>query len=388
MIEYAKSLLKRVNPKWVGWAGAAVALYAFGYLTGTPVEIPDAPPFVGAQGRIEDAEATRQAIARIEAVQGFPAEFGAIAQDAIAADNDEAFFFWAFEEKILGKVLPSWNQGGVGSCVSFGFGRASQDLMLWQIVSGHAEEWPGYEIATEPIYGGSRVEIGGGRISGDGSVGAWAFEWLQSRGVNLRKKYQSADLTKYSESTCRAFGRNGVPDDIETAAKGNPVKGGARVRNGADVWSAIGNGYPVAICSNVGFNSPLKNGYCAPSGSWAHCMEIRGRFVHPTRGKSVVIQNSWGDYLRPRSSEDREIDVVGVGKVLLPEGCFACELSTADRIAKQNDSFALSNLKGFPSRKPNEWLIRNELRNPGKLRDERYSFNRSKFLNCNLFHKG
>lgn len=387
MIEYAKSLLKRVNPKWVGWAGAAVALYAFGYLTGTPVGIPDAPPFVGAQGRIEDAEATRLAIARIEAVQGFPAEFGAIAQDAIAGDNDEAFFFWQFEEKVLGKILPSWNQGGVGSCVSFGFGRASQDLLLWQIVSGRGEEWPGYEIATEPIYGGSRVEIGGGRISGDGSVGAWAFEWLQSRGVNLRKKYQSADLTKYSESICREFGRRGVPDDIETAAKQNPVKGGARVRDGADVWAAIGNGYPVAICSNVGFESPLKNGFCAPSGTWAHCMEVRGRFVHPTQGKCFVIQNSWGDYLRPRSSFDQEIEMVPNFKIRLPQGCFACTLATMDRIAKQNDSFALSNLKGFPARKPNDWLIRNQKRNPGVNIPNRYAINGSRFLNTFSFSR-
>ena len=38
-------------------------------------------------------------------------------------------------------------------------------------------------LSPEVIYGGSRVEIGGGRIRGDGSIGAWAARWVRDYGV-------------------------------------------------------------------------------------------------------------------------------------------------------------------------------------------------------------
>lgn len=356
MMERLKALLSKVSLQWVAWAAGALALLLFGYLTGRQVEIPDPPPIWGKQfpqGWEDRPEDVAKSVAAIEGVQGFKADFGAVAQEAVVGDDDKDRYLWQAEEKVLGRVLPSWNQGGVGSCVAFGFGRASQDLLLWQIVSSRgAESWPGHEIATEPVYGGSRVEIGGGRIRGDGSVGAWAAQWLMTRGIALRKVYGTIDLSTYSEARCREWGRNGVPDPVEEAAKANPVRSAAKVMSSDDVWNAIGNYYPVAICSNVGFDSPLRDGFCAPRGSWAHCMCVRGRFTHPTRGKCFIIQNSWGNYLQiPETDPNRSVQTVESGRVVLPQGCFACDAATMNRIARQGDSFALSNLKGFPSRK-------------------------------------
>jgi hypothetical protein len=248
-----------------------------------------------AQGWVDDQPAVWETVRAIEAT-GVPAMFAAAAPGLLTGDDDAPIFLWKAEEKILGKMLKSWNQKGVGACVGFGNGRAGQDVLLWEIAAGEPEEWPGAEISPEVIYGGSRVEVGGGRIGGDGSVGAWAAKWVKDWGLVPRGVYGSLDLTEYSESTCRKLGSQGIPSDVEDLAKIHPVTGIAMVKTGAEYWAALGGGKPVAICSNRGFTTTLKRGFCSPSGTWNHCMEGRGRFTHPTKGKCAVIQNSWDGY--------------------------------------------------------------------------------------------
>lgn len=276
-----------------------------------------------------------------------PALFAQAAPNLMAdLDDEDPVFFWDFEEKVLGKRLNSWNQLQVGSCVAFGCGRAVQDLMLIQIAAGSHELFPA-EVATEPIYGGSRVEVGGGQINGDGSVGAWAARWVKEWGVLLRQKYGSYDLLKYDEARCRDYGRRGCPDPLEPEAKKHPVKSTAMVRTGDELWAALGAYKPVSVASMQGFTTTLREGYCEPSGQWAHQMFLRARFVSPKRGKSVVIQNSWGDgYL----SGERFVDVQtknGVMRVELPGGAFATTLATAHKMVSQEDSFAYAGLDGW-----------------------------------------
>ncbi len=306
-------------------------------------------------------EQTRIAMTIIKAQQGgLDPDFAKLAKAAIEADGDDPVFFWEAELKVLKKILPSWDQGQIGSCVSHGWGRGVQDLILTQI-STKPEQWPGAEVCREAIYGGSRVQIGGGRIGGDGSVGAWAAQWVQKDGIIFYQNYLNGkfDLTTgYSVQRCRLWGNSGCPKDLETPAREHPVQTVAMVKSSDEVWVAIGNGYPVPICSNVGFQSPLKDGFCQRSGSWGHCMTIRGRFIHPSKGKCFVIQNSWGDYLK---SGQNQIAVTGRdGLVTLPQGCFGVVANDVDIIVKQTDSFAISAFKGF---KPNKlhWLIKNNV---------------------------
>ena len=97
-----------------------------------------------------------------------------------------------------------------------------------QIADGEAAEYR--DLAPEVIYGGSRVEIGGGRIRGDGSIGAWAARWVRDYGVVPRGLHGSHDLRLYDENRCRDYGRRGVPDDLEALAKEHPVRGVVNVR--------------------------------------------------------------------------------------------------------------------------------------------------------------
>jgi hypothetical protein len=227
-------------------------------------------------------------------------------------------------------------------------------LLLWEIAAGEAEEWSGAEINRETIYGGSRVEIGGGRINGDGSIGAWASEFELRYGNLVNKRYEIGgkvmDLTGgYSESRCRDWGRNGVPDFLESEARLHPVTASALVRTKEEGWAAIGAGKPIPICSNRGFTTRRdSDGFCSPSGTWNHCMATRGRFLHPRRGRSVVIGNSWGDYLGSSNATLEYVTASGqTARIELPPGHFATTWDVWGGMLSQRDSFAVAGFKGW-----------------------------------------
>jgi hypothetical protein len=267
--------------------------------------------------------------------------------------TDDPVFMWDAEVKQFGRVLPSWDQGQVGTCVSFGYARGVQDLLLNEVhFLGHAERWPDAEIATEPIYALSRVEVGGGGLDGDGSVGAWAAKAVRQWGMLLRKSYAAGgrtyDLSRYSESLSRQWGDAGLPDALEPEAKLHPVTEVALVTTAEGLWAAIGARKAVPVCSMQGFATTRDaDGYCARQGQWAHCMLYRGRFVHPTKGKSVVIQNSWGGYLRgPDQVKYKDADGQ-VKTFTLPEGCFCVPLTVAAEAIREGDTFALAGFTGW-----------------------------------------
>lgn len=311
----------------------------------------DAEP-VRHTGWLNDPLAVARAVAEIEAFQRDTADGGVVAAALAPTDDGEDVLFWKAEEKVFGRKKKSWNQGSYGTCVSFGWGRAINDLIVMMVADGLIE-WPGADVATEPIYAGSRVEVGRGGVGrGDGSTGAWAAKWVEQWGTLLRKVYGQHDLTSYSGAKSRQWGMPGVgcPDDLEPTAKEYPVKKVVQVTSAADAWTLLGNRHAIPICSNVGFESPYEDGFCAPRGSWPHCMEGRGRVMAKRRGSLVrafPIQNSWGGYIQ---GDPFYIDRNG-NRVELPEGCFLCDEQTFDRILRQRDSFAIADQRGF-ARKP------------------------------------
>lgn len=329
----------------VGWALAAWQALR----TGEPIPPPpDLPEF--ARGWVDDPAARAASFARLP-----PVEFNTTPAGRVALGDTPDAFLWRAVRKAAGKGetdnwYPNVNQRDVGCCVGCGWKHGADVCAAVQVVAGRAEEWR--PTSVEVIYGGSRVEVGGGQIRGDGSVGAWAREWVRSRGVAEMKKYTAADLTEFSPARARVFGRDGVPDEIEQEASGHPIKGTALVSSWADVERSLGQGYPVAVCSNVGFDDPSgspgtrdRDGFCAARGTWPHCMVLIG--VRGGRRPGAFCLNSWGDTAHRGP----------VWPADAPPAGFWIDSATVDRMVRQGDSYALADLQGFPSRRL-DWFTR------------------------------
>lgn len=247
---------------------------------------------------------------------------------------------------VLAKVRP----GGfpvlaqeIGDCVGNGYAAGCMLLKAKQ-TEIRPEQWVA-DVAVEPIYGGSRVEIGGGRIGGDGSVGAWAAKYVQDYGILLRQKYGNVDLTTYSGRASKEWGRRGVPDELEPIAREHPVKTATLVTTYDDARDAIYNGYPVVVCSMQGFTMQRdQDGFARPSGSWPHCMYFCAaddEFKRP----GLLCMNSWGpDWI----SGPKRLDQ--------PDGSFWVDAEVVNRMLRERDSFLLSELVGFP-RQSIDWDV-------------------------------
>jgi hypothetical protein len=266
----------------------------------------------------------------------------------------QAVYLWQSYAKLFGQPPPSKNQGQIGSCVSFGTNNAVARTLATQIVfaNGGADEFQ--DIAEEVTYGGSRVQVGGGKLRGDGSVGAWAAQFVQKWGVVARAKQGAYDLTTYSVATCRTFGDKGVPAELQTVAKDHPIKDITQVTLWDSAKKALASGYGIAICSGVGFEGTRDgNGVKVAKGSWGHCMCLDG--YHIEGGKEYGhIENSWG----PRPNEGP----VGWGNP--PDSGFWADSATIQKMLSQNDSWAFSAVRGWPSRKI-DWFAINQPRRPG-----------------------
>jgi len=327
--------------KWVGLAVAAIlplALMAVLITQHTPAPDDGGTPALPSDlhtGWISDPDAVEQVAA------GLPERYfrRTPACDVAADEIPKDVFLWETQRKATGDLLPPRNQNPVGSCVAFGTVAAVETSMCVQISLGSPEEFKA--LSQEIVYAGSRVQVGKGRIRGDGSVGAWAAQFVKDWGVVPRGRYPGYDLSEYNPTLCRSLGSKGCPPDLEVEAKKHPVKGIAQVRNAEEARRALASGYPIAVCSNQGFSSERDSeGFCRAQGSWAHCMAVIGYQTSGPR-KGFFVLNSWGTSYHKGPS--------GAGNPS-PAGFWA-EWSVVDRMFGAGDSWAFSDVKGFPARR-------------------------------------
>jgi hypothetical protein len=167
-------------------------------------------------------------------------------------------------------------------------------------------------------------------------VGAWAAKWLKDYGVIPQAKYPAIDLTTYDASVCcGSQDKSGVPDSLEPIARQHPVKTYATVKTFEEAARAIENGYPVTVASNQGFTKMRDSqGFASPQGSWAHQMCCIG--VRRDR-PGILVANSWGPYYS------------GGPSGMSPATKWV-DASTINRMFSQGDSFALSDIVGWPKK--------------------------------------
>ena len=250
-------------------------------------------------------------------------------------------FLWKAFEKITGKPLETHYQT-IGDCVAHGFGLGIDVLTAVRILLFDKQERWLAKAATEIIYAGSRIEAGGGKLRGDGSTGVWASEFVRQWGVLLRQVYLKGeyDFTTYSGRKARTLGARGagVPDVLEPLCKLHPVKTCSVVRSWEECRDAVANGYPVVMCSNIGFQKKRdRSGFLRRTRRpWYHAMAILG-IDDESRRPGALVQNSWGkNWVSGPTRHDQ------------PVGSFWCDAKTINSAMRQGDSIAISGYAGYP----------------------------------------
>lgn len=270
--------------------------------------------------------------------------------------GDSDALLWEPAIELLGSHIPTFRQE-VGDCVGNGAANAAHYTLAVQVYldggfNDLAQEWA--QLHPSYIYGISRVQIGGDRIGGDGSLGAWAAKGVMDYGV---VSFEQAGKP-YSGALSRQWGRRpGPPQELIEIGKKHVVKSAARCMNGDDVATAIQNGYACSVASNRGFAMQQTrrtiNGVvrmvATPSGSWAHQMAvigwIRGDGASP-KGYFYIL-NSWGANAHSPPTDGA------------PPGGFWVTWMVMDSMCKSGEVFAFSGVHGFPARKLNRGILMN-----------------------------
>lgn len=224
----------------------------------------------------------------------------------------------------------------IGDCVSWGYRNACNYSLASAIAYGEGE-LPYHQAFAPYIYGISRVQIGGGKIRGDGSTGAWAAAGVQTGVLSEDEE----GLPGYSGSLARTWGaKPGPPASWQSVA--GRYKAQARLVTTWDAATqALSNGWAVAVCSNAGFTEIVEaNGRIEGRwrGSWAHCMCFVGYDSRPGR-EALYCLNSWGPTAHARATRYQELDGA-------PPGGFWVLKADAEKMLRAGDSYAIS-FNGF-----------------------------------------
>lgn len=278
-------------------------------------------------------------------------EVGAEALDK-AAHQD--VFLYRYTDKahraVYGRPWVCWDQGDAGTCVSFAFGLASLTAQSVDWAEGRMPD-PPPAVATEPIYGGART-AGTGRsvhTGGDGATGFGAARWISGQcpgkpdigGILFRQVYGSHDLTRYSISLSREWGRTGVPGDLAKLAHKTKATAVANVTTWAELVASLSRGSPVVLCSSVGYGRadnrmPVRDadGFLQRGRPWGHAMVVTA-VRHDREGG--LIQNSWSASwcTGPKWPHDQ------------PDGSFWADQENIVAALQQGDCWAVGGIDGF-----------------------------------------
>jgi len=337
------------------WTWSAVGFVVFAAVIGALVERAThrlAARVESRFGYTPNPEGTRQFLSELK-----HPTFGAAAPDVMRNAKNRDTFLYRHADKahraVYDKPFETWNQGNIGTCVSFGWGMGSYIGQCVDWTQGERNDPPKL-VSPEAIYGGSRTA---GRLPpvdfagySDGSYGAAAARWIVGTkagvgGILFREKYGDIDLTNYDIARAKEWGARGVPLALGKEATKHTAQGVALCESYEALCAAIENGLCVPICSNVGYaatNVRDADGFLPRGGQWGHCLvAISVRYAAgPGKRDGVLILNSWGpNWVKgPKWPEDQ------------PDGSFWAARRDVEAMLAQGDSFVIAGANGFEAR--------------------------------------
>lgn len=244
-------------------------------------------------------------------------------------------FLYQVVRKALGTDIENVGQL-IGDCVAWGGRNACEYLACCDILlRGDNEQYR--PVYVPYYYGTSRVQIGGGRISGDGSLGSWMAAAVMKYGTVFSDE---KGLPSYSESVGKSWGKNGPPKEFLEIGKKYLVKSAAKIKGWDELVDAICNGYPCTVASDQGFEmAPDANGFHNPKGTWQHQMAITG-IDDEWKEPYALIRNSWGD-------AHGKLMSFHVPTESIPIGYLRVKKKTIERMIGQGEVYAWSQFEGF-----------------------------------------
>lgn len=259
---------------------------------------------------------------------------------------------WKHTIAVTGNHLPTIRQE-IGDCVSQGTKNAVEYLLCAQIAKGEAQEF--HPVFAPYHYAYGRMVIGRGQIRGpDGSVGSWSADGIREGGV-LPQSF-GGGMPEYSGRVSAQWAVRRPEAKYVAEGKLHLVTTTAMVTTYVEGRDSLANGYPINVCSDVGFAmQPRVEGgkhWGVPTGNWNHSMTFVGvddTVVAPKwagnrsgRKGAFYILNSWGPDAHGKPAGDE------------PPGGFWVARDVVERMLSQEDSFAYSGLNGFVAAPP-EW---------------------------------
>lgn len=245
---------------------------------------------------------------------------------------------WELTKRINnGRHLPTFRQE-TGDCVGAGLAQAGARLQVAEIATLYQEEllklWN-----TAFIYGISRVQIGGGRIPGPGSTGAWGAAAVKQYGVLFDS---DVGVPPYSGHLSDRWGdRPGPPEEFQAIAADNLVRTIAPLVSIEDLRDALCNYHPITVASMQGFRmKPIeRDGFhvFVPEGTWTHQMALIAWMDEPF--PAAYRLNSWGP-----NAHGTPLNEEPPGGAWCTADVLEHELSNP-----QHEFFTYSKFDGFPS---------------------------------------
>lgn len=216
----------------------------------------------------------------------------------------------------------------IGDCVSHGHGHGYDLLQCVEYILDGGE--PGglprteTETDTEALYGMAR-EAGNMLGWQDGCYGSAAVKAMTTMGVVPRSV-----VGPYDGQRAKRWGHDGTPAEIKSKAPQWKLGSAALVRSWEELIGALANGYPVTICTGMGFTMRRdEQGFCVRQGRWGHCMLVCG--VRQDSRPGACILQSWGPNVPS-----------GPTTLGQPDNSFWIDRANVEAILGEGDSWALA----------------------------------------------